>query len=45
VTTIKKGDIIIPKMKKEPINCAELFDIGRMPLPGELFIHEKELAW
>ncbi len=45
MTTIKKGDIIIPKLKKELIDCAELFDIERMHIPGEIFIHDIDLAW
>jgi len=45
VTTIKKGDIIIPKVKKDPIDCAELFDHARFFTPAEIYISDEELAW
>jgi len=45
LTTIKKGDIIVPKMKIELIDYAELFDHSRFFTPAEIYISEKELAW
>ena len=45
MTTIKSGDIIVPKMKKNSIDWAEMFDHTRFFTPAEIYISEKELAW
>lgn len=46
MVVIREEDMMImPEIKDETLDYTEIFDIGKLPIPAEIHISEKKIAW